>query len=439
MKPLHETLAATQPDLQAALQRANATCLRLGLAAEPTTDPWRLIATFHDSVGALQHRDEDVAAEVTVHLAYLADNAGISIAALTDATPRDVNRDVLFDTIKNVEAVLSRIGTQADAPDGRGASPQLAQGRRVLPLSASELLVESAWGGFVVVPSFNIDVAIGVARDGVIEPWTTRLVQELLREGDIYFNAGANYGYYVCLAGRIVGATGRVVGIEPNPHIFPYLLKSIGWNGTVGNTELVARALSDEPNQPVSFEFDPQYLGAGKMLAPSHPDAHRVGDGTALDAALWSARTLPRLLDADGRWIQGIGLMLPFAAQTTTIDSLVAKFNLPRVDLLHLDIEGSEPLALAGAERVIETSPRLRLITEWSAGHYAKGSPRLRAAFDRVWAQTQRLGWRVRMLEPRLAPDGGIHLSAPLSHEQMTNTAPHGDYLWAPAALDTLV
>jgi FkbM family methyltransferase len=317
------------------------------------------------------------------------------------------------------------------------ASPPRAQGRRIVPLAAGELLVEAQWGGFVVVPAFNIDVAIGVARDGVIEPWTTRLVQDLLRPGDIYFNAGANYGYYVCLAGRIVGAEGRVVGIEPNPHVFPYLLKSIYWNGTVGNTELVSRALSDEPDQSVSFEFDPQYLGGGTMLAPSHPVSHLTGDGNTLDSALWSARTLPRLLDADGRWIQGIGLMLPFAARTITIDNLVAKFDLPRVDLLHLDIEGSEPLALVGAKRLIETSPRLRMITEWSAGHYAKGTPRLRAAFDEVWAQTQRLGWRVRHLNPRLAPDGGVNFSPPLSHEQMTNSVPHGDYLWTPVALDT--
>ena len=66
--------------------------------------------------------------------------------------------------------------------------------RRVIPLLPGELLVEASWGGFMVVPTFNLDVAIGVVRDGVIEPWTTRLVQDLLRPGDIYLNAGANFG-----------------------------------------------------------------------------------------------------------------------------------------------------------------------------------------------------------------------------------------------------
>ena len=57
-------------------------------------------------------------------------------------------------------------------------------------------MVQATWGGWMVVPAFNVDVAIGVVRDGMIEPWTTRLVQELLRPGQTYINAGANFGYY---------------------------------------------------------------------------------------------------------------------------------------------------------------------------------------------------------------------------------------------------
>jgi protein-L-isoaspartate O-methyltransferase len=99
--------------------------------------------------------------------------------------------------------------------------------RRLLPLGPGELLAEAEWGGMMVVPAWNMDVAIGVARDGLHEPWTTRLVQELLRPGDRYLNAGANFGYFVCLAGRLVGARGKVIGVEPNPHIVPYLMKSL--------------------------------------------------------------------------------------------------------------------------------------------------------------------------------------------------------------------
>jgi FkbM family methyltransferase len=319
--------------------------------------------------------------------------------------------------------------------------PGRAHGRRTAPrlvcaLSPGEVLVEAAWGGFMVVPGFNIDVAIGVARDGVHEAWTTRLVQELLRPGDIYLNAGANFGYFACLGGRLVGPAGRVIGIEPNPHIVPFLMKSLYWNGTIGNTEVFVRAVSDQADQPMPFHFDPQYLGGGAALELSRAQTDGKDEAVGIEGALWSAATLPRLLDADGRWVKGLGLMMPFTAQTTTIDAIAGKLNLPRLDLLHLDIEGAEPLALRGAEATIAASPRLRLITEWSAGHYAHGSPALRAAFDRAWAFLSGQGYRVRLLEPRLAADGGLHVSAALDHAAMTTSAPHGDYVWIRAEQD---
>jgi FkbM family methyltransferase len=308
--------------------------------------------------------------------------------------------------------------------------------RRVVALAPGELLVEAAWGGFMVVPGFNIDVAIGVARDGLHEPWTTRLVQELLRPGDIYLNAGANFGYFVCLAGRLVGAEGRVIGVEPNPHILPFLMKSLYWNGTIGNTEVFGRALSDVAEQAIDFHFDPQYLGGGAARGVSRAATDGGAELAAIDQALWSPATLPRLLDGDGRWVKGLGLMVPFAARTTTIDAIAAQLALPRLDLLHLDIEGSEPLALRGAERIIAASPGLRLITEWSAGHYLHGSTALRAAFDAAWGFLTGLGYRVRLLEPRLAADGGIHVAPPLTHAAMTASAPHGDYIWLKAEGD---
>jgi FkbM family methyltransferase len=299
--------------------------------------------------------------------------------------------------------------------------------RRVVPLGPGELLVEAAWGGFMVVPTFNMDVAIGVARDGVHEAWTTRLVQELLRPGDVYLNAGANFGYFVCLAGRLVGAQGRVIGVEPNPHILPYLMKSLYWNGSIGNTEIFARALADAEDLKLAFSFDPQYLGGGSAVGVAATGD--AADPATFADALWSPASLPRLLDAGGRWVKGMGLMLPFAARTTTVDAIMQQLALP-LDLLHLDIEGSEPFALLGAMRTIEASPRLRLITEWSAAHYALSGTARREAFDAAWAHLTALGFRVRLLQPRLAADGGIHVSPPLNHAAMTTTAPHGDYVW---------
>jgi hypothetical protein len=214
-------------------------------------------------------------------------------------------------------------------------------------------------------------------------------------------------------------------------------MKSLFWNGTINHSEVFARALSAEIGEVVPFGFDPQYLGGGNMFGFSRPAPAEGMLAKALETAFWSADTVSQLLDAEGKWIRGQGTMLPFMAKTTTIDNIVHHLDLPRVDLLHLDIEGAEPFALLGAQRLIETAPRLRMITEWAADHYStRGSPALRGAFDAFWAQTERLGWRVRHIESKIAQNGGIYLSSPLTHEQMTTSAPHGDYFWAPAHLD---
>jgi FkbM family methyltransferase len=300
--------------------------------------------------------------------------------------------------------------------------------RRILPLGVDEVMVETAWGGFVVVPAFNVDVAIGLLRDGVHEPWTTRLVQKLLRPGDICLNAGAGFGYFACLAGRRVGSAGRVVAVEPNPHLLPFLLKSLHWNGSHGHTEVFARALSDEAGREIACRFDPQRLST---LPPRCPAAEGPEEPGLPPDGRWSAATMGRLLDAEGRWGKGACLPVTFNARTTTIDRIADVLALPRIDLLHLDLGGAEPLALRGAQRVIAASPDLRLLARWSAAHHARLGERRRAAFEEMWDFMTRLGYAVRMLEPLIDRDGGIQLSAPLTHEAMTTIALPGHYLWS--------
>jgi hypothetical protein len=42
--------------------------------------------------------------------------------------------------------------------------------------------------------------------------------------------------------------------------------------------------------------------------------------------------------------------------------------RVDHIDLIHLDIEGSEPLALRGAGGLIDRSPNVKIIAEWNIG-----------------------------------------------------------------------
>ncbi len=287
-------------------------------------------------------------------------------------------------------------------------------------LGRSQLLVKTIWDGRVVVPTWNVDVAIGVARDGVHEAWTTRLVQELLREGQSYLNAGANFGYYVALGGKLVGEKGSVYAMEPNPFIIPFLLRTIYWNGTVQCTKVWRAALSDTSESRVSMHFDPQFLGGGHIAAAKAKHYE-------FDLALWESDNWGEGVDGDIH--ETAGNFVPFECQSKTIDQILPDSH--PIHLIHLDIEGAEPRALLGARQTIARNPELRLITEWSSYHYRQGDETSRRIHDEAVDMLFGLGFRVRHLEPRLSSDGGVFVSPPLAKEFLQSQAPHGDYVWA--------
>ena len=294
-------------------------------------------------------------------------------------------------------------------------------------LGQNRLLVRTRWGGWVETPTFNVDVAVGAIRDGTIEPWTTRLVQELLRPGQVYFNAGANFGYYVALGGQLVGETGKVFAVEPNPHILPYLLRTIYWSGVINRVRVFDVALGRESGGEAQFLFDPQFLGAGAVETIVQAQGADLPEAPDFAAALWSAETIRSRFDANHEFQPARQMRARFSAPLRAIDDICGGAAL---DLLHLDIEGSEALALRGAFATLDRSPQARLITEWSARHHREGTDESRAAFDEVWRFLEQREFRVRRLQPDFAADGGLMVSAPLGYADMTQTAEHGDYVW---------
>lgn len=297
-------------------------------------------------------------------------------------------------------------------------------------LGRNRIAARQSWGGWIVAPGFNLDVAVGAIRDAAIEPWTTRLVQEMLKPGDVYLNAGGNFGYYAALGGSIVGPSGKVVVVEPNPHIFPFLMETTMWSGVVAWTRVVKRALDQSAGRTLNFAFDPQYLGGGAAVRGGLSGIVRA----SIDDAIWSHANIDEMLDEKGVWVAGTGQYIEFSVKTTTIDDLCN--DLPPLKLIHLDIEGSEPFALKGAMHTIERSPQMRLITEWSGAHYAHGSEEARACFDTFAEFSTRLGFRARQLIPRIGDQGSISVSPVLTLEHMRSAAEHGDYVWIKAEHD---
>jgi FkbM family methyltransferase len=148
---------------------------------------------------------------------------------------------------------------------------------------------------------------LGVWLNGSPESW---LLQSLLRPGDVLLDVGANYGLYSLLAASLGG---RAVAIEPQPRVASCLRSSVAANGF---DVQVIESFAGDSCDSVAF-FSPV-----------------SGSGTA---------------SADESRAAASGSVQRIEVPRVTIDSL----NLPRVDLMKIDVEGFEPAVIRGAVETI--------------------------------------------------------------------------------------
>jgi FkbM family methyltransferase len=236
--------------------------------------------------------------------------------------------------------------------------------REIIPLGGHSVAVKLAFGAWAVVPTWNLDVALGMIRDGVIEPWTSRAVQVLLKPGQTYVNVGANFGYYMVLGAHSVGRAGKVFAVEANSVVLPYLLRTLYWSGYPDVIRLYHRAISDQDGLELDIMSDAQFVGGASVaMRVAAPELLP----TNLEDSLWENVDVTRAVQPDGKVEAATGFMVRRKCLTARLDTVLAAE--PRIDLLHMDIEGSEPAAIMGGLDLIRRSPDMAFVLEWSP-HY---------------------------------------------------------------------
>lgn len=138
-------------------------------------------------------------------------------------------------------------------------------------------------------------------QQALLEKWTN--------EGDVVFDVGAHVGFYTLLGSLLVGSRGQVVAFEPIAENLNYLKQHLEIN-SVSNVEIVEAAVSDRHGHD------------------------RLSSGPS--SSMWH-------FDAQGE----------LEVQTVSLDELVLNKKLPPPDLIKMDIEGAEVLALNGSTRVV--------------------------------------------------------------------------------------
>ncbi|MGK7869240.1 FkbM family methyltransferase [Falsiroseomonas sp. E2-1-a20] len=176
----------------------------------------------------------------------------------------------------------------------------------------------------------DIGMTPHIALSGEWERQVENLLRRLLRPGAQVVEVGANMGYHTLAMAQVIGDAGHVHAFEANPRVLALLRDSVTVNGFNGRVTVHGAAAVASAG-PVAFAAHPQNIGSGHLAQ-------------ADTVASYSER---------------------FEARGVRIDDVLA--GLPAADLMRLDCEGSEPLALRGAEALIRRSPDLLMMTEWDA------------------------------------------------------------------------
>ena len=149
------------------------------------------------------------------------------------------------------------------------------------------------------------------------ERYDTELAQlgRLTRPGAVVVDGGAHYGTYTLALASIVGPAGLVLAYEPARHACSVLKGNLALN-RLGNVRVIRAALGSEP---------------GMATLQLHGDPSR--------SSLGSRRA---------------GTVASEQVRVCRLDDSVREHTDRPVSLLKLDVEGAEPLALAGARGILE-------------------------------------------------------------------------------------
>jgi FkbM family methyltransferase len=178
---------------------------------------------------------------------------------------------------------------------------------------------------------YPIKSAIGRSLfSGIFEIEEIEFVRQILKPGDIFFDVGANGGLYTIIAAKHVGDNGHVYTFEPGERELKLLHHNIAINNLT-NVTIIESAVSNikgKANFAISVD------GAMNSLSKTNHPGQKIQE--------WQT------------------------VEVTTIDDIVQEFNVKRIDLMKIDVEGAEKQVLAGAKKFLDSQKEIILLFEAS-------------------------------------------------------------------------
>lgn len=180
-------------------------------------------------------------------------------------------------------------------------------------------------------------VSDSIRENSVWEKNETNYLVANVKPGDVVVECGANIGYYTVLLAKLVSTTGKVFSYEANNEVMDLANISLKINDLSDIVVLKNLCVSDKYGE-VDFSINRDF---SKFLGISFGSINRGVSHISLNSKEKNIKKV----------------------RTVTLDQDLS--HLDQIDWLRMDIEGSEILALKGAKRLIESSPNLKIVTEW--------------------------------------------------------------------------
>lgn len=164
---------------------------------------------------------------------------------------------------------------------------------------------------------------------GKYEHDTGALMKQIIKPGMTVIDIGAHIGFYTRIFSDLVGQRGRVYAFEPDADNFHLLQKN---SSDLKNTSIFNLAVSNE-NGFINF-YQSQNTGLHSIVPQD-----------------------------DTRIVLRVA--------TETLDAFLQEKNIGKVDFMKIDIEGGEPLAFAGAKKLL-SQPEIMIIMEFTPDNFKK-------------------------------------------------------------------
>jgi FkbM family methyltransferase len=179
------------------------------------------------------------------------------------------------------------------------------------------------------------------------EAETLALIQQLVKPNMTVLDIGGHIGYYARAVAPLVGDGGKVISFEPHPTTVQTLRANVA---PYKNVIVAQMAVSDQEGTAELFDYLMMSASGSLHYDESLRDLQKSQAGKG-DIAPRLAQDMP---------------VSKFSVRTVRIDDYLAELNIPRVDVIKMDIEGAEMSALRGMANTIQNSPKLRLIMEYN-------------------------------------------------------------------------